>query len=602
LKDGAREVPAVEREIIADLPKGTTYQFHVTSVVTGQVDRSIEPEAIALGVFGLIMLLATLIIASGLVARVLQSDEDDMETLRALGATPTMIMSSQLFGVLGAVLAGAVMALVIAVVLSPFSPIGPVRAVYPDRGISFDWTVLGLGFAALLVTLGVVAFFIARRRSLRRRSDLAKAAIPVSSSVARVATNARLPLTAVIGVRFALESGRRRETAPVRSALFGAVVAVTLVAATLTFGSSLNTLISHPALYGWNWNYALSSSSGSVPPQSTGLLNSDPYVAAWSPVSFPNIQIDGITVPVLSMPSHAKVGPPLLSGHGVDAGNQIVLGEATMKELHKKIGDTVVASYGSPKDAPIYLHGTLTIVGTVTLPAVGNPQNLHTSMGTGGIVSDLVESSAMRKALASPYATLNGPPMVFIRFRSGVTTSKALSSLRKIAAVGNLAFSKVPNGGGDGDSVVVLPVQYPAEIENYRSIGATPDVLALALAAGAVASLALTLAASVRRRRRDLALLRTLGFTRRQLTASIAWQASVAGIVGVVAGLPLGILIGRWLWILFARYIGAVPQPTVPLLSMIVVVAVTLALANVVAALPGRSAAHVSTAQVLRGD
>jgi len=592
----------VEREIIADLPKGTTYQFHVTSVVTGQVDRSIEPEAIALGVFGLIMLLATLIIASGLVARVLQSDEDDMETLRALGATPTMIMSSQLFGVLGAVLAGAVMALVIAVVLSPFSPIGPVRAVYPDRGISFDWTVLGLGFAALLVTLGVVAFFIARRRSLRRRSDLAKAAIPVSSSVARVATNARLPLTAVIGVRFALESGRRRETAPVRSALFGAVVAVTLVAATLTFGSSLNTLISHPALYGWNWNYALSSSSGSVPPQSTGLLNSDPYVAAWSPVSFPNIQIDGITVPVLSMPSHAKVGPPLLSGHGVDAGNQIVLGEATMKELHKKIGDTVVASYGSPKDAPIYLHGTLTIVGTVTLPAVGNPQNLHTSMGTGGIVSDLVESSAMRKALASPYATLNGPPMVFIRFRSGVTTSKALSSLRKIAAVGNLAFSKVPNGGGDGDSVVVLPVQYPAEIENYRSIGATPDVLALALAAGAVASLALTLAASVRRRRRDLALLRTLGFTRRQLTASIAWQASVAGIVGVVAGLPLGILIGRWLWILFARYIGAVPQPTVPLLSMIVVVAVTLALANVVAALPGRSAAHVSTAQVLRGD
>ncbi|MGC2174799.1 MAG: ABC transporter permease [Acidimicrobiales bacterium] len=592
----------MEREIIADLPKGTTYQFHVTSVVTGQVDRSIEPEAIALGVFGLIMLLATLIIASGLVARVLQSDEDDMETLRALGATPTMIMSSQLFGVLGAVLAGAVMALVIAVVLSPFSPIGPVRAVYPDRGISFDWTVLGLGFAALLVTLGVVAFFIARRRSLRRRSDLAKAAIPVSSSVARVATNARLPLTAVIGVRFALESGRRRETAPVRSALFGAVVAVTLVAATLTFGSSLNTLISHPALYGWNWNYALSSSSGSVPPQSTGLLNSDPYVAAWSPVSFPNIQIDGITVPVLSMPSHAKVGPPLLSGHGVDAGNQIVLGEATMKELHKKIGDTVVASYGSPKDAPIYLHGTLTIVGTVTLPAVGNPQNLHTSMGTGGIVSDLVESSAMRKALASPYATLNGPPMVFIRFRSGVTTSKALSSLRKIAAVGNLAFSKVPNGGGDGDSVVVLPVQYPAEIENYRSIGATPDVLALALAAGAVASLALTLAASVRRRRRDLALLRTLGFTRRQLTASIAWQASVAGIVGVVAGLPLGILIGRWLWILFARYIGAVPQPTVPLLSMIVVVAVTLALANVVAALPGRSAAHVSTAQVLRGD
>jgi hypothetical protein len=302
------------------------------------------------------------------------------------------------------------------------------------------------------------------------------------------------------------------------------------------------------------------------------------------------------------MPSHSKVSPPLLSGHEVDAGNQIVLGEATMQELHKKIGDTVIASYGSPHDAPIYLHGVLTIVGTATLPAVGNPENLHTSMGTGGIVSDLVESSAMRKALSSPYPTLNGPPIVFIRLHEGVSTTKALSSLRKIAAVGNLAFTKVPDGGGDGDSVVVLPVQYPAEIENYRSIGATPDVLALTLAAGAVAGLALTLGASVRRRRRDLALLRTFGFTRRQLLASIAWQASVAGVIGLVLGLPLGILIGRWLWILFARYIDAVPQPTIPLLSMIIVIAATLALANLVAALPGRNAARTSTAQVLRGE
>jgi ABC-type lipoprotein release transport system permease subunit len=174
--------------------------------------------------------------------------------------------------------------------------------------------------------------------------------------------------------------------------------------------------------------------------------------------------------------------------------------------------------------------------------------------------------------------------------------------LKKVTAAGNLAFTKVPDGGGDGDSAVVLPVQFPAEIENYRSIGATPDALALALAVGAIASLAVTLSASVRRRRRDLALLRTFGFTRRQLMASIAWQASVAGVIGVVAGLPLGILVGRWLWILFARYIDAVPKPTVPLVSMIVVVVATLVLANLVAALPSRSAARVSTAEVLRGE
>jgi hypothetical protein len=602
LQHGARDVPAVEREIVADLPKGTTYQFHVTSVVTGQVDRSIEPEAIALGTFGLIMLLATLIVAGGLVTRALQSDESDIQTLRALGGSPSMVLGARLLGVLGAVLSGAVLAIAVAISLSPLSPIGPVRAVYPDRGISFDWSVLGLGFVVLLIALGALAIVLARRRSFRQRVKSTSAAIPVSSRAARLVANAGLPLTAVVGVRFALEPGPRRETVPVRSALLGAVVAVTIVAATLTFGSSLNTLISHPALYGWNWNYALTSSSGSVPPQSTSLLRNDPYIAAWSSTSFPNIQIDGVTVPVLAMSPHSKVSPPLLSGHEVDASNQIVLGESTMQQLHKKVGDTVIASYGSPHDAPVYLHGTFTIVGTATLPAVGNAQNLHVSMGTGGIISDLVESSAMRKALASPYPTLNGPPMVFIRLRNGVSTTKALSSLRKIATIGDLAYTKVPDGGGDGDSVVVLPVQYPAEIENYRSIGATPDVLALALAVGAVASLAITLGASVRRRRRDLALLRTFGFTRRQLMSSIAWQASVAGVIGIVLGLPLGILLGRWLWILFARYIDAVPNPTVPLLSMIVVVAATLVLANLVAALPGRSAARTSTAQVLRGE
>jgi ABC-type lipoprotein release transport system permease subunit len=145
-------------------------------------------------------------------------------------------------------------------------------------------------------------------------------------------------------------------------------------------------------------------------------------------------------------------------------------------------------------------------------------------------------------------------------------------------------------------------VQYPAEIENYRSIGVIPDILALALALGAVVGLGLTLVASVHRRRRDLALLRTLGFTSRQLVATVAWQASVAGTVGVIAGVPLGIIIGRWLWILFARSVYVVPDPTVPVLSVVVVSFSALVVSNVVAAFPGRSAARTSTAQVLRGE
>ncbi len=85
----------------------------------------------------------------------------------------------------------------------------------------------------------------------------------------------------------------------------------------------------------------------------------------------------------------------------------------------------------------------------------------------------------------------------------------------------------------------VLPVQRPAEIVNYKSMGAMPVILAGGVAAGAVAALGLALVASVRRRRRDLALLKTLGFTRRQLAATIAWQSTVIAVGGVVVGVRL---------------------------------------------------------------
>ena len=602
LVHGARDVPAVEREIIRALPRGTTYTFHVLSTTIGQVNRSIEPEAIALGTFGFIAALATLIIAGGLMARTLQNEAKDLEILRALGSSRAMTAVAGLVGVVLSVVFGAALAVAIGISLSPLSPIGPVRTVYPHRGLAFDWTVLAPGFLVIVLALVVVAVIVTQRRV--RRVGARRTATFNGSRLARRLGDAGLALTGVIGVRFATDPGRERTAVPVRSALVGAVLAVALVTATVTFGSGLHTLITRPALYGWNWNFALSANGSSVPPQSMALLKRDPYVAEWSPVDgFPNIQIDGTTVPVMTMEPSAVVSPPIITGHGITANNQIVLGAATMVALHKHLGDVVLASYGNPKDAPVYVPPTpLTIVGTATMPAVGNPLTLHTSMGVGGIISRHIEPTAMRKFLRSPYATLNGPKMVLVRIRPGASLARALASLTKITDVGNRALIAVPNGQGGGSSVSVLSVQYPAEIVNYRSIGATPSALALALAGGAVIAIALTLSASVHRRRRDLALLRALGFVRRQLLATIAWQASVIAIVGVALGVPLGILLGRWLWTLFANSIDAVPEPTVPVATVLIVALSSLVLANLVAALPGRSAARTPSAEVLRGE
>lgn len=133
-------------------------------------------------------------------------------------------------------------------------------------------------------------------------------------------------------------------------------------------------------------------------------------------------------------------------------------------------------------------------------------------------------------------------------------------------------------------------------------MGATPAALAGVVAAGAVAALGLTLVASVRRRRREFALLKAFGFTSRMVSATVAWQATTCALVGVVLGIPVGIVLGRWLWTLFARGISAVPYPTVPVLSIVLVGLGALVFANLIAMLPGRVAGATATAELLRSE
>jgi hypothetical protein len=390
----------------------------------------------------------------------------------------------------------------------------------------------------------------------------------------------------------------------VRSALLGAVLAVATVVAALTFGSGLQTLISHPAFYGWNWTYLLNATNN-VPPQALALLNRDPDVAAWTGADHNDAVIDGQNVAVLYGDTNATLTPPILAGHAVTQKDQIVLGAATLAQLHKRIGDTVVVSYGQPRDAPLYIPPTrLAIVGTATMPAVGSSGIFadHTSMGTGALVSDGIEPAAYQQAQLNHDPTLNGPSMVFVKLRNGVSRTAGLAGLQRIADDANRAFAAVPDGAGGGYNVAVLGVQRPAEIVNYRTMGAAPVILASGLAAGALAALALTLAASVRRRRRDLALLKALGFTRGQLAGAVAWHASVAAIIGIAVGVPAGVALGRRLWVLFAQAIYAVPEPTVPVLPVILVALGALVLANIAAAIPGRLAAGTPAAGLLQAQ
>ncbi len=201
----------------------------VGSTTLAKAERAIKPESIALGAFGIIAAIAALLITAQVIGRQTRLATDDLRTLQALGADPVTTTMDGLIGIVGAVVIGAVLAVGVAVGLSPLAPIGPVRPVDPTPGISFDATVLGLGFAALVVGLTALAVVFSYRAvprladARRRRSEGRR------SGAANAAASLGLPAPAVTGVRFALEPGVGRNAVPVRSAILGAALAVIVV-------------------------------------------------------------------------------------------------------------------------------------------------------------------------------------------------------------------------------------------------------------------------------------------------------------------------------------------------------------------------------------
>jgi ABC-type antimicrobial peptide transport system permease subunit len=577
-------LPEVESELRAVLPKGVPFTYVQATDVLARAERTLKPESIALGVFGGIAGLAALLIAGQVIGRRIRLNTDELDVLRALGADPKMTIGDGLIGTMGAVLVGTLLAGLVAVGLSPLGPLGPIGPLLP-LSLRIDWTVVGLGMAVLAVALGTLAVVVAFRAAPHR--VVSRLERERASGIARAATSAGLPPAAVTGIRFALEPGAGRNAVPVRSAILGAVLAVVVVIGTITFGSSMNTLVSHPALYGWNWSDEINGGGGlgDIPAHNVArLLDADPSVGGWTGVYFSTLQIDGMNVPVMGGSPNAAVGPPLLSGHSFDGVDQVVLGAGTLAQLHKHVGDTVTVG-GTGRGLT-----TLRIVGTATLPSIGVAGSSHLEMGTGALLSYTLIPPKARNVFDVQQP---GPNAILVRFTKGANAATATASLRSIVR-------KNPQIQGDGG--FVEGVERPAEILNYRTLGTTPTLLGVALAAGAVIALGLTLVSSVRRRRTDLALLKSLGFTRRQLASAIAWQASIAVGIGCVIGIPLGLALGRFLWDLFVRQIYAVPEPTIPTASIVLIGVGALILANLVAAVPGRIAANTPTAQLLRSE
>ena len=73
LEQGAHDVADTEKAFIDALPGPANYDFHVTARIEAQVERTVKPEAIALGLFGAIAAAVALLVAGQAIGRRLQS-------------------------------------------------------------------------------------------------------------------------------------------------------------------------------------------------------------------------------------------------------------------------------------------------------------------------------------------------------------------------------------------------------------------------------------------------------------------------------------------------------------------------------------------------
>jgi ABC-type antimicrobial peptide transport system permease subunit len=153
-----------------------------------------------------------------------------------------------------------------------------------------------------------------------------------------------------------------------------------------------------------------------------------------------------------------------------------------------------------------------------------------------------------------------------------------------------------------GPNVFTGFAEIPGAVASLGPLDDLPVALGVFFGLLACATVAHALVTTVRRRRHDFAVLRSIGFTRRQSRVAIAWQATLLGVAGVIIGVPLGIAAGRAVWRWLADDFPVAYVPPLALATVLLVVPVALVIANALAAGPAQSVARIRPAETLRTE
>ena len=142
----------------------------------------------------------------------------------------------------------------------------------------------------------------------------------------------------------------------------------------------------------------------------------------------------------------------------------------------------------------------------------------------------------------------------------------------------------------------------PGPVRNLDQIARLPFVLALFFAFLGAAALIHAVFMTAIERRRDIAILRSLGFTCRQGVGVLVAAATSLALVALVIGIPLGVLTGRIGWNTVASGNFVVPLPATPLVAIAIAALGLVAFATLVALVPARLSVRRTVGPTLRAE
>lgn len=577
LNAGLAEISDLEAEGVSEPP-----QYFLIPTETQQesrrVERSTRPTVAAFLVLGLAAASITVALAGLLVARELRRTQHDQRQWHQLG-----VGSWERAMVIGAppavaIVAGLMLGMLAGWLLAP-GPFGLVQTVEPRPdhrlvGIAV-LAAVGIGLAAALV-VAVLAARSARR--LETAAAGAGAARAVRALVGRLGSPA-------------VADGVRAAYGP-RSAVFviaGAAVLTGAFVAATVFGTSLSSLVSTPRSYGWPWDVAAMTGSGYGDldlARAQHAFDADPDIDTWAVLGFLNeVSLDGEPMmSVLGLERTSDVELPLLSGALPVGTDEVAIGATTAADRGLEVGDS--AEIGGA-----FTPFSVTITGLVVFPTLGPVLADRVGTGTGMLLPEALFESGDRQYLAEAARGL--ATFVGIDVRDGADTPATMARLRDQLA--SLDLLGVP-------AITYQQPVRPPEIVDASSTRTVPVAVGAGFAAMAAIGLAFASWSSARSRRRDLAVLRSLGFSGAQVRSSVRTQ-SLATMLGALAiGVPCGVLAGRVLWRTFAHQLGVVPDPDSPWVPVLLATAGGIVLALLAAEIPARAASRSAPTEGLRAE